>query len=175
MKTIVVYTSQTGFTKKYAEWIAQRLNAETLTLDEAKNASEDKFADAEAILYGGWIMAGKVKGSEWFTDQIIQWQGKKLALFCVGGCPNDAPDIERELKEALTDEQRKYAKAFYCQGGICFEKMKFVSRFFMKMFAKTLKKKAVTEADKAMAEMISKSYDISDKKYIEPVVEYIEE
>ena len=36
MKTLVIYTSQTGFTKKYAEWISTRLNADMLTIQEAK-------------------------------------------------------------------------------------------------------------------------------------------
>ena len=28
MKTLVVYTSQTGFTKRYAQWIAERMEAD---------------------------------------------------------------------------------------------------------------------------------------------------
>ena len=45
----------------------------------------------------------------------------------------------------------------------------------MKMFVGTLKKKKdATEDEKKMAEMISSSYDISDIKFIEPIVEYLE-
>lgn len=36
MKTLVVYTSQTGFTKRYAEWIAKRTQAVVIELEEAK-------------------------------------------------------------------------------------------------------------------------------------------
>ena len=44
----------------------------------------------------------------------------------------------------------------------------------MKMFVKTLKaKKGKTEKEQAMAKMISASYDISDKKYIEPILDCI--
>ena len=28
MKTIVIYNSETGFTKRYAQWIAEKANAE---------------------------------------------------------------------------------------------------------------------------------------------------
>lgn len=49
--------------------------------------------------------------------------------------------------------------------------MNFLSRFAMKMLAKSLtSKKDATEKDKDMAQMISNSYDISDKKYIEPIL-----
>ena len=36
MKTIVIYTSQTGFTKRYAEWIAEAMGADCFELSVAK-------------------------------------------------------------------------------------------------------------------------------------------
>ena len=36
MKTIVVYNSQTGFTERYAKWIAEAAQAVCLPLSEAK-------------------------------------------------------------------------------------------------------------------------------------------
>ena len=42
----------------------------------------------------------------------------------------------------------------------------------MKMFLKTLKaKKDKTKEEQEMIKMISSSYDISDKKYIEPILQ----
>ena len=41
----------------------------------------------------------------------------------------------------------------------------------MKMFAKMVEKKDKTPEEKGMAEIIGKSYDISDRKYIVPIVE----
>ena len=44
----------------------------------------------------------------------------------------------------------------------------------MKAFCSMLKKqKDASEKDRAMAEYLSHSYDISDRKFIEPIVEYI--
>ena len=36
MKILVIYNSQTGFTKKYAEWISQESGAECLDFKQAK-------------------------------------------------------------------------------------------------------------------------------------------
>lgn len=36
MKTIIIYNSQTGFTKRYAEWIAEATKADCLELSAAK-------------------------------------------------------------------------------------------------------------------------------------------
>lgn len=108
-----------------------------------------------------------------FAKEIYRWKGKKLAFFCVGASPNELPDVETALHSALTDEERKYAKAFYCQGGIAYDKMKLPSKLAMKAFAAVVRnKKDATEQEKTMGEMISHSYDISDRKYILPIVEY---
>lgn len=175
MKILIIYTSQTGFTRKYAGWLAERMNAELLELKEARKKNDAFFEPYEAIAYGGWAMAGNLVKSKWFLNKALGWKDKRLAMFCVGGSPNDNPDVEVSLRNMLTDDQRKYIKAFYCQGGFNYEKMNGPSRLAIKMFVGALKKKKdATEAEKKMAEMISSSYDISDKKYIEPVAEYLE-
>ena len=43
MKTIIVYSSQTGFTKRYADWLAEELGADAITLDEAKKTEQPIF------------------------------------------------------------------------------------------------------------------------------------
>ncbi len=79
------------------------------------------------------------------------------------------------LQNALTDEQKKYIEVFYCQGGFNYDKMKPQYKLAMKLFVSTLKnKKNATEKEKAVAEIVSSSYDVSDIKYIEPIVEYLE-
>lgn len=174
MKTIIVYSSQTGFTKRYADWLAEELQANVITLEEAKKQDAQYFDTADVIIYGGWAMGGKIVNSEWFTQRIPDWKEKKLVLFCVGASPNENPEVDVALHNALTDEERKYAKAFYCQGGIAYEKMKLPMKLTMKAFASMVrKKKDATEQEKIMGEMLSKSYDIADKKYINPIVDYV--
>ena len=175
MKTLIVYTSQTGFTKRYAEWLAEEMEADVLDLKEAQKKDAAFFEAYEAIVYGGWAMAGTVTKVKWFLDKASSWKDKRLALFCVGGSPNDNPDIEVMFNKTLNDDQKKYIKTFYCQGGFNYEKMNAPSRMAMKMFVSSLKrKKNQTEDEKKMVEMISSSYDISDKKFIAPIVEYFE-
>lgn len=174
MKALVVYTSQTGFTKKYAEWIAKRLQADLMDVHDAKKKKKSDFDSYDAIIYGGWAMAGKVIQSKWFLAKAPAWKEKKLALFCVGASPKENPDVEQSLKNLLTDEQRKYIRSFYCQGGLDYDKMKTPSKLACKALVSMLnKKKDATQKEKDMAEMLSHSYDISDEKYIEPIVEYV--
>ena len=174
MKTLVIYTSQTGFTKRYAEWIADRLQADILNLDEAKKQKNEFFNSYDAIIYGGWAMAGNVVKIKWFLTRAANWKEKKLAVFCVGASPHESPEVQTALDNVLDDEQKKYIKAFYLQGGLNYSAMKLPYKLAMKGFAAAVAKtKNPTETEKAMAEMISHSYDISDEKYITPIVEYI--
>lgn len=174
MKTLVIYTSQTGFTKRYAEWISEELNADIYDLKDVKKKTNDFFETYEAIIYAGWCMAGMVVKVKCFFEKAAYWKNKKLSIVAVGASPNDNPEVDEFLNNLLTDEQRSLIKAFYCQGGINYDKMKFPSRTAMKMFANSLKNnKNSSEDDRKKGEMISKSYDISGKRFIAPVVDYV--
>ena len=168
--TVVIYNSQTGFTKRYAEWISEALECECV---ELRGADKLDFEQYRTIIFGGWACAGSVSKLKWFKNNMKKWNYKKLAIYCVGGSPIENPELEAAMKNWLSEEEHKKAKVFYCPGGFNYEKMPAPSRLMMKMFIKALKaKKNQTEQDKIMAEMISKSYDITDKKYIEPIVEW---
>ncbi len=40
MKTLVIYTSQTGFTKKYAQWLSDEMNADIFELKDAQKKED---------------------------------------------------------------------------------------------------------------------------------------
>lgn len=166
--TIVIYNSQTGFTKKYAQWISEALECEFVELSEANKMNFEQY---ETIIFGGWACAGGVSKIKWFKNNMKKWDNKKLAVYCVGGSPIENPEIEVAMKSWFTEEEHKKVTSFYCPGGFNYEKMPRASKLMMKMFIGALKaKKDKTEAEQIQIEMISKSYDISDRKYIEPIV-----
>ena len=170
MSTVIVYNSKTGFTEKYAMWLKEALGADCFALDDAKKVDFDKYA---AVVFGSWVCAGSVSKSKWLLDRLPGWKDKKIALYAVGGSPRENPDVDRLLENAIPAGYPD-AKAFYCQGGYNYERMGGMSRAAMKLFAKMLKaRKDQTEDEKVMSEMISKSYDISDRKFIEPIVGFI--
>lgn len=173
MKTIVIYNSQTGFTRRYAEWIAEATGADCLALSAAKKKD---LAAYDAIVFGGWACAASISKISWFKGNIDKWADKKLIAFCVGGSPIENPEVEIALKQNFNESEQKKVKTFYCPGGFNYEKMSTSSKLAMKMFVKALNaKKDKTEAEQIMVKMISSSYDISDKKYIEPILQYLKE
>ncbi len=94
MKVAVIYNSQTGFTKKYAEWISEATGADCLELKVAKKQDFDRY---DAIVFGGWACAGRISKISWFKSNMDKWSDKTLIAFCTGGNPAENPEIETLL------------------------------------------------------------------------------
>ena len=59
-------------------------------------------------------------------------------------------------------------------GGLCYERMSLTDRLMMKTMAKMMKKKKdKTPQELEMERAISSSYDISDKAYAEPLIDFL--
>lgn len=183
MKTLIIYSSQTGFTEKYATWLAKDLDAEVLSIKNAKSVDLSAY---DKIVYGGWCCAGGINGLNWFISKLtkikndITTNNKKIAIFACGASPIENPDVKVSLEKINSDIEKKLGskidniKLFYCPGGFNYEKMNTPSKIAMKMFIKMLESnKNKTEKDEVMIKMISSSYDISDKRHIEPIFEFV--
>ena len=136
MKTAVIFNSQTGFTKRYAQWIAEAAGADCLELSDAKKKSMEEY---EAIVFGGWACAGGISKLGWLKSHMNQWADKRLIVFCVGASPMESPEVEPAIKRNFSEEEMRKVRVFYCPGGINYEKMPAPSRFMMKMYIKMLK------------------------------------
>lgn len=172
MKTAVIYTSQTGFTRRYAQWIAEAAGADCFELKQARRRD---FLNYDAIVFGGWICAATVRHLDWFVQQLPGWSGKRLIAFAVGGSPAGSPDIPGFMEKTFGTEALRPVSAFYCPGGLSYENMRAPSRAMMKLFVKSVaarKDKAPHEEE--AARMMAHSYDLSDRKYIAPILALLE-
>lgn len=96
MKTIVLYTSKTGNTAKYAEEIASQVGADAKPLKKFRWKKELK--DYDCIVFGGWVMGGKIKGVDDFLSHYddMHEAGKDIIVFAVG-MSMPSPDGRKEL------------------------------------------------------------------------------
>jgi len=172
MKKLVIYTSQTGFTKQYAQWLAKEVGADVEDLENVRKKPMTYFDQFDQIVYGGWVSCGKVAKADQFFKMAKQWKDKKMALFLVGATPGDSPYVDKELSNAVPQDQKDHIKAFYLPGGIRYEKLNFTGRMIMKAYAGSLKK-SKNEETKKMGEIVSESFDISDRENLKPLIEYL--
>ncbi len=167
-KILVVYKSSTGFTLKYARWIAQALQCD---LADVKEVSARKLSGYDTVIFGSRAHAGRIDGYRRIRDLVQKSDVSRFLLFVTGAMPAEAEEtVEEFWKQNLTEEERKEVSHFYMPGGLCYERMSLPDRLMMKAFSAMLGKKAKSEDEVKMARMIEGSYDLSDRKYLEPLI-----
>ncbi len=165
MKTLVVYQSSTGFTKQYAEWIANELGCVAKAIQKV-TASEVKEQDV--IIYGGWVLGNMIMG----LNKIKKMSPSKLVVFAVG-LSQQSEDIKSTI---VKQNQLDSTPFFYLQGGFRPEKLGFMKRLMLSMVKKAVaKKQDKTEQDLFMEQALSKSNDYTNASNIKPVIEFMAE
>lgn len=167
MKAIVVYKSKTGFTKKYAEWIAEGLSCKAIPLEHIMEVDLSVYG---TLVFGGGLFAGKVMGLKEFSENLISFKGRK-ALFITGATPTGAPEVAQLLKDFSGSEEYGSLGAFYMQGGLDYAHMGVIHKGMMKMMCAIMKKEK--GADSVEYKTISKSFDATDKAAILPLVDFM--
>lgn len=161
MKKIVVYQSGTGFTAKYAGWIAEELGCEAR---EYKNVKPGELADFEQVIYGGWIMGGMVFG----YDKIKALNLKNVVVFGVG---MSFPEDETAEKIAQQNQISR-DRFFYFEGGYKPEKVGFFKKMMMNMIKKSIEKKEEKTEQDMYALNTFKGADHTSKEAIKELVEF---
>lgn len=167
MKGIIIYHSKTGFTKKYAQWIGEELHFECLPYEKRNRVS---LAEYDILIYGGSVHAGSIMGLKWLKGQKNGNQSSWI-VFATGAIPAGPDTVRDMLEQNLKDTQMK---GFYFPGGINYEAMGAGNRLLMSMFRKMISgKKDKTPQEEEMAAALQSSYDLSDRKAIRPLIEYV--
>lgn len=163
MRSLVIYESNTGFTKQYAQWIAQALRCECAAL---KTVSPQRLTGVDSVIFGGWIMGNTIMG----LDRVRKLAVQPAAVFAVG-CSQSRDEVVEAIR---TQNQLGDTPLFYMEGGFRFEELGFVQRTMLKMVKKAAAKKEHPSAqDREMAEVLGTSFDHSDQSAIRPLVEFI--
>ena len=172
MKTIVVYKSKTGFTKRYAEWIADELKCD---ISEYKNISGTSVVRYDLIIFGSRLHAGRIDGLDKIKELIAHNGNSDLIVFATGAMPSAAEDTLEEIwRSNFTEDELNRTPHFYMQGGLDYEKMGMFDRFLMKAFATALRKKRnKTQEEISTEQAIKSSFDASSREYIAPLIQYV--
>ena len=161
MKRIVVYQSGTGFTAKYAGWIAEDLGCEA---KEFKTLKPGELAGYDMVIYGGWIMGGMVAG----YDKVKKLELKNIVVFGVGmTVPSE--EVATKIAEQNQIPQERF---FYFEGGYNPQKLGFVQKAMMNIIKKSLLKKADKTAEDLHTLETFKGADNTDRYAIKGLVEY---
>lgn len=170
-KTAIIYRSKSGYTKTYAEWIAQETGAE---LFEAKCVKPSDLERFETIVYGGGLYAVGINGVKLITKTLDKLKGKKIIVFSLGASP-----VREEIKEEVknknfTKEQQEQIDFYMLRGGFDYSKLTLFDKFLMQLLRRQLKsKKELTADERGMLNSYIHPVNFTDKKQIAPIVNAI--
>lgn len=161
MVSAIIYTSQTGFTQRYAELLSRD------TALPVYNVADWDFLPAEGteVVYLGWLCAGGIKGLS-----RVQKRFQVKAVCAVGMSPENDP-------RAVAGHNRVECPLFCIQGGYAPEKLKGMDKLVMsvvtKLIVRTQAKKVKTAEEKAQLEQFSKGCDFVDEASLAPVLAWL--
>jgi len=139
MNIIIVYSSKTGFTKRYAEWIAEELACDTLSF---KDFTMEAVRGKGVVIFGTRIHAGTVEHLNKIKQYFNNTTEQKFIVFATGGTPNEAESVINNIwANNLSETEIKAIPHFYMQSGLNYEKMGFIDKRLMKMAAWFMNKK----------------------------------
>ena len=159
--TGIVYTSNTGYTEKYAKLLGEQLELPAFSAEQA-----DSLPEGTEILYLGWLMAGVVKGYKKAAQRF------SVATVCgVGMGPAGSQDSDVRKNNAIPQE----VPVFTLQGGFDRTKLHGIYRFMMGVMIKVMgsslrKKENRTPEEDAMLEMVTNGGDFVDVRQLDGVI-----
>lgn len=168
MKAVVIYHSSTGFTERYAKWIAQAAGCEAVAFEDRDRV---RLSDYDAILFGSWVHAGGIRRVKWLKSRLSGMKGKRVLVFAVGAMP-PGEEAQKMFAQNFSDEELRGIQTFYLQGGLNYEKMGALDRAMMWGFRKMLSK-SPENAEALRA--ISQSYDCARLENIAPILAALKE
>jgi menaquinone-dependent protoporphyrinogen IX oxidase len=113
MRTVIIYNSLLGTTKKYAMWLREALEADVCKA----NAGRRSALDYDLIIVCSPTYIGQIRLLGYLKKRWSVLQGKRVILIAVGMAPPESPD-SRESYESIPEEIRNRIRYFKLPGKI---------------------------------------------------------
>ena len=165
---VVVYRSKTGFTKNYAQWIAEELKCDLL---EGGKTSIKDLGKYDTIIYGAGLYASGISGIKLITKNYEALKNKKLIVFAVGASPARGETTQALRTSNFKGEQKDMVHFYYLRGGFDYTRLSRLYRFLMTLKKLQLKGMKNPDADvKGMLASYDHPLDFTRKKNVEPII-----
>lgn len=174
-KTIVLYNSKTGYTKKYAEWIASELGAE---ISDQRDFNLQRYKEFDNIIFGGSLHAIGISGLKKFTKGLNEVEGKKIIVFATGLSLKSEVVRTEVMKANFKSVFEKQIEFFYYRGGFNFQNLPAIDKILMQMMKKSIERKAkkgteLTSDEKGMLAVYDHEVDFTNQRSIRGLIDYV--
>lgn len=122
----IIYETNSGSTRKYAQILADKLGVKAYSLKEAQKA----VPRGEECAFLGWVFANKIQG--------LPKASKLWKLDCVAAVGMNAQG--EKYTQILTEANKPEVPLFYLRGGLDFSKLKWLQRKLLQAIRSDLEK-----------------------------------
>ena len=161
----IIFTSNTGYTRKYAQMLSQKNGFPAYELSQSKAL----LSELDEVIYMGWMMAGSVQGYQSAAKHY-----KIIAVCPVGMAANE----DGIGKKALETFKQRGTPVFYLQGGFDMKKLHGIYKLMMKVMIGMVSKNIAKKADKTPEELgmlnaLENGFDGVKEENLTPVINFI--
>ena len=154
----IVYNTNTGTTKKYAEALAERLGCEAIPFGDA-SPTDDK------VIFMSWVQMGQI--------QLLKEAVERFSIIAVAavGVMSLGSEGEAALKESCPVE-----KLFVLPGAFSIDKLSGMYKMMMKMALSMMKSKLKNSddpKDKKAFQIFENGIDLYDESRLDSIVEQL--
>ena len=175
-KTLIMYYSKYGFTKKYAAWLAEDLAADVFPIRKIR---KKMLGNYDTIILGSSIYAGKIKGTDILVKNFENIKNKRLLIFTCGIADTEneqgMTEINNKIGSLIPENVRAALTIFNLQGGINFQMLSWRHKMIMKILNLALSHKAtsdLTEDNIKFLNSYGKNRDYTSRDNISDLVDY---
>lgn len=176
MNAIILYGSQYGSARRYAEHLAQQTGIAALRYQDAP-----PLADLPLIVYLGGLYAGGVLGLRQTLRGFSPGPGQRLLLATVGladpAMEENRDHIRRALQRQLPAGIWAQTRLFHLRGAMDYARLTRLHRTMMALLHRSLQKRPAqtwSEEDRALMETYGKRVDFVDLDALRPLAAEIE-
>ena len=157
----IVYSSNTGHTKQYAELLSEKIGLPCLPLQQARQELPRKMP----VIYMGWLIAGFIK------DYKKAKRKFDIQVVCAIGLGASGAQTVSVRKTNKIHEQ---TAVFTLQGGMEYKKLTGLYKSMIDTLIKVLsKKKQPTAEEQEMLVLLGKDDNYVSVENLEPIVQTI--
>ena len=173
MEKLIVYGSQYGTTKRYAEKFSERTGVSCVSYENIKPLSGYGL-----VIHFGGLYVGGVKGLK-ATVKALQ-ESTKLIIVTVGLADvtnkENTSNIKKSIERQVPPRIMENTTVFHLRGGIDYQKLNFVHKTMMTLLynkAKNLPEEKKDAETRAMIETFNKAVDFVDYNALTPIMDVL--
>lgn len=168
-KTLVIVSSQTGFTSRYAQWLAEDTGADVVALEKVLPRTADPY---QTIVFGSAVYGGEYGNAKKFRKLRQKYKDKTFLYYATG----IRPPTEQTINAIRSNNFPNLAQAslFYFQGGLDREKLDVAKKTLLTCYGAMIRRRGeIREEDDVFLDRIQRSGDYTDRDSVAPLTQKV--